>query len=72
MIRKTAFVSLIAFLALLMTFTVASADTGQYRIGCVVPLSGPFAILGESLKNGLQIALEMNGGQILDREDTRG
>lgn len=37
----------------------------EFRIGGVLPLSGPFGPLGESMRRGAELAAEMRGGKVL-------
>ena len=44
---------------------VASGQTKTYKIGAVLPLSGPYAFAGEAAKRGIELAIEERGGKVL-------
>jgi branched-chain amino acid transport system substrate-binding protein len=60
-------ISLIAAAALCLGATAASAQE-KLKIGVVATLSGPPAVLGQQLRNGLQLALKALGGKFGGRE----
>ena len=45
---------------------VARDDT--YEIACVLSLSGPYAILGDPIKKGIELAVEHHGGKVLGKK----
>jgi branched-chain amino acid transport system substrate-binding protein len=45
---------------------LAGDDT--YKIGCVLSLSGPYAILGDPIKKGIELAVEHHGGKVLGKK----
>lgn len=50
---------------LIIPFIVSCNSSSNYKIGVIVPLTGPFAVYGEPVNNGMQLALEEinhNGG----------
>lgn len=59
--------SSVAAIALLGTACTAQAQE-KLKIGVVTTLSGPAAVLGQQLRNGLQLAIKDNGGKLGGRE----
>ncbi len=59
--------SSVAAVALLGTACTAQAQE-KLKIGVVTTLSGPAAVLGQQLRNGLQLAIKDNGGKLGGRE----
>ncbi|MES3000784.1 MAG: ABC transporter substrate-binding protein [Pseudomonadota bacterium] len=45
--------------------TLAPAQETEFRIGAVGTLSGPFGVLGESIRKGAELAAEMRGNKVL-------
>jgi branched-chain amino acid transport system substrate-binding protein len=52
-----------------MALMIGSAEAQEkLKIGVVTTLSGPAAVLGQQLRNGLQLAIKDNGGKLGGRE----
>ena len=60
--------SSVAAIALLGTACTAAQAQEKLKIGVVTTLSGPAAVLGQQLRNGLQLAIKDNGGKLGGRE----
>ncbi|MZR32374.1 ABC transporter substrate-binding protein [Sneathiella litorea] len=46
----------------------AMADEPEsFKIGAVLPFSGPYGIIGKGMKQGAQLAIEMRGGEVLGK-----
>ena len=45
----------------------AAADDERFRIGGILSFSGAYGIIGESMKRGVEIAVEERGGKVLGR-----
>ena len=65
-------IKLAAFLALFAALAApgrAQAPSGQpqdsFKIAVVVPFSGVYGILGQSIRRGIEVALEERGGRVL-------
>ncbi|WP_216654759.1 ABC transporter substrate-binding protein [Pseudogemmobacter hezensis] len=56
-----------AFAGMLGAPLIAKAANGSLRIGMVTSLSGPFAGLGEAMRDGIVMALEEYGNEIAGR-----
>src|SRR5262249_50644318 len=48
-------------------FVITARAAEAIKIGVLLPKSGPYAVQGETGKNGAQIAVDDFGGQVLDR-----
>ena len=48
-------------------FVVTARAAELVKIGLLLPKSGPYAVQGETGKNGAQIAVDDFGGHVLDR-----
>ena len=59
--------SSVAAIALIGAAGTAQAQE-KLKIGVVTTLSGPAAVLGQQLRNGLQLAIKDNGGKLGGRE----
>ena len=59
--------SSVAAVALMGVASQAAAQE-KLKIGVVTTLSGPAAVLGQQLRNGLQLAIKDNGGKLGGRE----
>lgn len=51
--------------ALLATCLVTQAEESEFRVGAIGTLSGPFGVMGESMKNAAELAAEMRGNRVL-------
>lgn len=40
---------------------------GEFRIGAVIAMSGPYSTFGQSMREGVELALERRGGKVLNR-----
>jgi len=49
----------------LTTTAYAQAKPEKFKIGAVLSLSGPYGLLGEDMRRGVQIAVEERGGTVL-------
>lgn len=47
--------------------TVRAADPESFEIAGVLSFSGPFGIVGESMKRGVDLAIEQRGGKVLGK-----
>jgi branched-chain amino acid transport system substrate-binding protein len=56
--------SLVLALALVSTACLAQES---FKIGAVVPFSGPFGVLGQGYKRGVELAVEDRGGKVGNR-----
>ena len=43
----------------------AQATPEKFKVGAVLSLSGPYGLLGEDMRRGVQIAVEERGGKVL-------
>lgn len=53
------------FISIINNSSVFIQQANNYKIGAIVPLTGPFAVYGEPVNNGMQLAIEeinSNGG----------
>ena len=48
-------------------FVITARAAEAIKIGVLLPKSGPYAVQGETGKNGAQIAVDDFGGKVLDR-----
>lgn len=48
-----------------LTCLLANAQETEFRIGAVDTLSGPYGVLGESMKKAAELAAEMRGNRVL-------
>ncbi|MBO0333149.1 ABC transporter substrate-binding protein [Sneathiella sp. CAU 1612] len=62
---------LTAACAAVLAFTgsnYAMADEPEsFKIGAVLPFSGPYGIIGKGMKQGAELAIEMRGGKVLGK-----
>lgn len=54
-----------ALAAGLLTAGAAQAQQDEFVIGGVVALSGPYGVIGEAMRHGAELAVEMRGGEVL-------
>jgi branched-chain amino acid transport system substrate-binding protein len=59
-LRRLALATLLAAIS-----TLAAAQETEFKIGAVGTLSGPFGVLGESIRKGAELAAEMRGNKVL-------
>ena len=52
----------------LLTFLAAPAGAQTIKIGVIIPGSGPFAIIGEEVKNGLEMYFAEQGNTVAGRK----
>jgi len=58
------------FLAVTGTFgslSVQAAEPDAFKIGAVLPFSGPYGIIGKGMKQGAQLAIELRNGKVLGK-----
>lgn len=59
---------LLAGLAGVLIVTSASAaDQEPFKIGVIVPFSGPHSLFGQGMSRGVELAVQMRGGKVLGR-----
>ncbi|MFC3230514.1 ABC transporter substrate-binding protein [Marinibaculum pumilum] len=46
---------------------VQAEEADAFKIGAVVSFSGPYGIIGESMKRGVELAIEQRGGTVLGK-----
>lgn len=69
---------LIVLVILVVIILIAQADspesatTGDFVIGAALPMTGPAALWGETVKNGMELALKNKTGIKVLYEDTKG
>lgn len=67
-IRTGLVMAILALMVMVLQVPAASAkEHDAFKIGGVVALSGAYGILGESMKKGVEIAIEMRGGKVLGK-----
>ena len=49
----------------LVSISHAQTKQEKFKIGGVLSLSGPYGLLGEDMRKGVQIAIEERGGKVL-------
>ena len=49
------------------TFSMACHAQAEFKIGAVVPFSGPFGVLGQNVKRAVELAVEDRGGKVGNR-----
>ncbi|MGE5164643.1 MAG: ABC transporter substrate-binding protein, partial [Sphingobacteriales bacterium] len=59
---------LLAAAAIVALLTTAASAQEKLRIGVIATLSGPPAVLGQQLRNGIQLAVKDLGGKLGGRE----
>lgn len=62
--RKSMVVAAVATIGLAST-GYAQSKPEKFKIGGVISLSGPYGLLGEDMRRGVQIAIEERGGKVL-------
>jgi branched-chain amino acid transport system substrate-binding protein len=62
---KTSYFAAAAMAIALTSVGHAQTKSDKFKIGGVVPLSGAYAILGEDMRKGVQLAIEERGGKVL-------
>lgn len=63
-VRKSMVVAAAATIGLTAT-AYAQATPEKFKVGAVLSLSGPYGLLGEDMRRGVQIAVEERGGKVL-------
>ncbi len=63
-VRKSMVVAAAATIGLTAT-AYAQAKPEKFKVGAVLSLSGPYGLLGEDMRRGVQIAVEERGGKVL-------
>ncbi len=51
----------------LMAASPLAAEEATFRIGAIVSLSGPYGIIGESMRRAVQVALDERGNKVLGK-----
>ena len=66
--RSLLFTALIIVFCFGVSFSAVAADT--IKIGCILPLTGPYAALGDDQQKGAELAAEMynNEGGVLGKK----
>ena len=65
--RRSAFAAAVAA-TLLFSSTVEAQQQGKLKIGLMLPYTGTFAALGNSITNAFKLGIEENGGKLGGRE----
>ncbi|WP_348707500.1 ABC transporter substrate-binding protein [Acidovorax soli] len=63
-VRRSMVVAAAATIGLTAT-AYAQATPEKFKVGAVLSLSGPYGLLGEDMRRGVQIAVEERGGKVL-------
>ncbi len=70
--KKITVFMLAAAILLLGSLSCGQNETGEIRVGVVVPLTGPLSSNGLQMKNGMELALgEINGSPLLGGKEIR-
>lgn len=56
-----------ALIGLAGSYPAYAEEADTFKIGAVLPFSGPYGIIGKGMKQGAQLAIEMRGGKVLGK-----
>jgi ABC-type branched-subunit amino acid transport system substrate-binding protein len=57
----------LALAAALVGCAIGASAQQVFKIGVVIPFSGPFGVLGQNTKRGIELAIEERGGKVAGR-----